>query len=207
MVNSQLGDIYPFPPLPPVSNTQPFTQRDGASFLQILENLKQFCITVQDEWIEFQKNQSDFNTSLEALWKSFVAQYLNDFANLEEELKDLIEQAGGAENLLIWSVYGNREPIEHAIALQYDANRIHALFVEDFEALHIAPKDFDALNIAPRVFDMHSTSKVNAVLGDITSSNITWLNPNSPELTPEQEQLAKVFLVRNPTAQTFSNGN
>lgn len=198
---------YPWPPFPRVSSSQPFTMRDGMSYLEILERIRRGLETIQDEWTEYLRKITKWGIDTETAWSRFQEQYKTDFAELRRELIDLIQEAGQTGNIIVWSpVYGRQVPLQKALDDIYDADRVHGLFAADFDSLNLSPAFFDALKVEPRKFDMHSVHLVNAVRGDITADDILWLNPEQPT-TPDEQHLARIFLRRNPTAGTFSNGN
>lgn len=198
---------YPWPPFPRVSSSQPFTMRDGMSYLEILERIRRGLETIQDEWVEYLRKVTKWGMDTETAWSRFQEQYKTDFAELRRELIDLIQEAGQTGNIIVWSpAYGRQVPLQKALDDIYDADRVHGLFAADFDSLNLSPAFFDALKVEPRKFDMHSVHLVNAVRGDISADDIIWLNPEQPT-SPDEQHLARIFLRRNPTAGTFSNGN
>ena len=198
---------YPWPPFPRVSSSQPFTMRDGMSYLEILEKLRHGLEIIQKEWERYLKQVTQWGMDTEKAWQKFQEQYHTDFENLRDELIQLIHDASQSDNVMVWSsAYGRMVPLQQALDDIYDADRVHGLFVMDFDSLNLTPAQFDALKVEPRMFDMHSVHLVNAVKGDITADDILWLNPQQPT-TPTEQQLAKIFLRLNPSANAFSNGN
>ena len=214
MVADNLGYVGPTSPMmgrplfPNVSTTQPYNFRNGVSMLQLIEQLSAAGKELASEWADWQLSAKEWGDGIDQAWADFETKYANDFTNLREQLVALIQQAANNDNILVWSpAYGNYVPLQRAIEDIYDADRYHGLFVKDFESLNLHPADFDALNVDPREFDLYSTGKINAIQGTINSGDIRWLNPNTPPMTPEQTELANIFVVRNPDAATFSNGN
>ena len=198
---------YPWPPFPRVSTSQPFTMRDGMSLLEILEKLRHGLKVIQKEWERYLEQVTKLVIDTETACQKFQEQYKTDFANLLDELINLVHAASADDNIMVWSsAYGRMVPLQQALDDIYDADRVHGLFVSDFDSLNLTPATFDALKVEPRMFDMHSVHLVNAVKGDITADDILWLNPQQPT-TPTEQQLAKIFLRRNPSANAFSNGN
>ena len=210
MVNNQMGDVMPWPVFPPVSGTQPYTMRDGMSVLQILEKLKCGFMGIQDQWSDYQTQAEGWSGNVEQLWNNFTKQYATDFANLHDELVALIKAAGDTDNIVVWSpAYGSQVNIQRALDDIYDADRIHGLFVSDFDNLALSPAVFDAIGVSPRMFDLFSTNKINTLAHTITASDIVWMNgvPDPTPEIPDIDFLKQYFLVKNPTASDFSNNN
>lgn len=214
MVADNLGYVGPTSPMlgrplfPNVSTTQPYNFRNGVSMLQLIEQLSQAGRELQDEWADYQLSAKEWADGLDDAWDQFQHQYAHDFQELRDELVQLIQQAASDGNILVWSpAYGNYVPLQNALNDIYDADRYHGLFPKDFDDLELSPAVFDSIGVSPRKFDLDSTGKTNSIQGMVSAEDITWLHPEQQEMTPSQQELAKVFLVRNPDATTFSNGN
>jgi hypothetical protein len=181
MVADNLGYVGPTSPMlgrplfPNVSTTQPYNFRNGVSMLQLIEQLSQAGRELQDEWADYQLSAKEWADGLDEAWEAFQQQYAHDFTNLHDQLIALIKQASSVDNLIVWSpAYGRMVDVQRALNDVYDADRIHGLFVSDFDKLQLSPAEFDALQVSPRIFDLMSTGKINVLKNTIGKDDIIW---------------------------------
>ena len=189
-----------------VGSTQPFNYRDT---LTLLDYVNQVVAHIQSVQSDVNGDMDIINGDVQTM-QDTLAGMLLDMANLRDELIDMIKQAAASDNIMVWSpAYGNQVDIQRALDDIYDADRIHGLFVSDFDNLALSPEVFDAIGVSPRMFDLFSTNKINTLAHTITANDIIWMD-GIPESTPEIpniELLKQYFLVKNPTASDFSNNN
>jgi hypothetical protein len=153
-----------------IGATQPFNYRDT---LTLLDYVNQVVAHIQSVQSDINDGVTVIDGDLQTM-QDTLAGMLLDMANLRDELISMIKQAAASDNIVVWSVYGQRVALQRALDDMYDADRTHGLFVSDFDSLELSPAQFDALGVNPRVFDLHSTNKVNTVSGDITRDDILW---------------------------------
>lgn len=141
----------------PVDAVVPFTYRDNATYLAILEGLKD-----KVEEIRLQINLVSDNNSggLNGLRDELFAA-LDAF---ESEITAMVEALNG-EATVIDPTTGNRiAPLSLALGHAYDNNRIYAYFAKQYDELNLTAADYDALAYSARFFDLVPTyPTLNAV--------------------------------------------
>lgn len=161
-VNALVPRAYPLVRIP---TSVPFTYRDGATTLQLIE-----CIRYNLDGL-----QSDFNTLVEqvnqsiadndAAIRQLADNLVSQMAILREELVRLIEQSQSTG--LAWSpVYGRRDALQTVLDGMYDNARNHALFWSDYDDMGLKASEYDALGLSAREYDVRATDVDNCVPGD-----------------------------------------
>lgn len=161
-VNALVPHTYPLVRIP---TSVPFTYRDGATTLQLIE-----CIRYNLDGL-----QSDFNTLVEQVNQSIrdndaaIRQLADNLASqmaiLREELVRLIEQSQSTG--LAWSpVYGRQDALQTVLDGMYDNARDHALFWSDYDDMGLEASKYDALGLSAREYDVRATDVDNCVPGD-----------------------------------------
>lgn len=161
-VNALVPRAYPLVRIP---TSVPFTYRDGATTLQLIE-----CIRCNLDDL-----QSEFNTLVEQVNQSIenndatvrqLADYLvSQTAVIREELVRLIEQSQSTG--LAWSpAYGRQDDLQTVLDGMYDNARNHALFWSDYDDMGLEASTYDGLELSAREYDLRATAVDNCVPGD-----------------------------------------
>ena len=148
-----------------IPTSVPFTYRDGATTLQLIEDIR--C--------NLDGLQSDFNTLVEQVNQSITnnnatVQQIADnlvkqMAILREELIQLIKQSQSTG--LSWSpAYGKQDALQTVLDGMYDNTRDHALFWADYDNMELEASIYDALGLTAREYDLRATAVDNCVPGD-----------------------------------------
>lgn len=160
-VNALIPRAYPLVRIP---TSVPFTYRDGATTLQLIE-----CIRCNLDGL-----QSDFNTLVEQVNQSIadsdatIRQLADNLAGqmaiLREELVRLIEQSQSTG--LAWSpAYGKQDALQSVLDGVYDNVRNHALFWSDYDDMELEASTYDGLGLSAREYDLRATAVDNCVPG------------------------------------------
>ena len=206
-VNALVPRTYPPVRIP---TSVPFTYRDGATTLQLIE-----CIRCNLDGL-----QSDFNTLVEQVNQSIadsdatVRQLADNLASqmavLREELVRLIGQSQSTG--LAWSpVYGRQDALQTVLDGMYDNARNHALFWSDYDDMGLEAFTYDALKLSAREYDLRATAVDNCVPGDFPGRSQFPYGKSIPESVPADVYLTRfdadaTYVQRNPTVSNFENG-
>lgn len=206
-VNALVPRAYPLVRIP---TSVPFTYRDGATTLQLIE-----CIRCNLDGL-----QSDFNTLVEQVNQSIagndatVRQLADNLASqmavLREELIRLIGQSQASG--LAWSpAYGRQDALQTVLDGMYDNTRNHALFWGDYDDMELEASTYDALELSAREYDLHATAVDNCVPGDFPGRSQFPYGKSIPEAEPADIYLTRydanaTYVQRNPTVSNFENG-
>lgn len=179
-VNALVPRAYPLVRIP---TSVPFTYRDGATTLQLIE-----CIRYNLDGL-----QSDFNTLVEQVNQSIadndatirqLADNLDSqMAILREELIRLIGQSQASG--MAWSpAYGRQDALQAVLDGMYDNTRNHALFWSDYDDMELEASTYDALELSAREYDLRATAVDNCVPGDFPGrSQFPYAAPGDTGLT------------------------
>ena len=205
-VNALVPRAYPLVRIP---TSVPFTYRDGATTLQLIE-----CIRCNLDGL-----QSDFNTLVEQVNQSIadnddtVRQLADSLAGqmavLREELVRLIGQSQSTG--LAWSpVYGRQDALQTVLDGMYDNTRNHALFWSDYDNMALEAFVYDALGLTARDYDLRATAVDNCVPGDFPGRSQFPYGRSIPEGKPADVYLTQdgadaKYVQRNPTVSNFEN--
>lgn len=206
-VNALVPRAYPLVRIP---TSVPFTYRDGATTLQLIE-----CIRYNLDGL-----QSDFNTLVEQVNQSIadndaairqLADNLDSqMAILREELIQLIGQSQASG--LAWSpAYGRQDALQVVLDGMYDNTRNHALFWSDYDGMELEASMYDALELSAREYDLRATAVDNCVPGDFPGRSQFPYGKSIPDSVPADVYLTKfdaesTYVQRNPTVSNFENG-
>ena len=206
-VNALVPHTYPPVRIP---TSVPFTYRDGATTLQLIE-----CIRYNLDGL-----QSDFNTLVEqvnqsiadsdATVRQLADNLVNQMAVLREELIRLIGQSQSTG--LAWSpVYGSQNALQMVLDGMYDNTRDHALFWSDYDDMGLEAFTYDALELSAREYDLRATAVDNCVPGDFPGRSQFPYGKSIPESVPADVYLTRfdadaTYVQRNPTVSNFENG-
>lgn len=179
-VNALVPRAYPLVRIP---TSVPFTYRDGATTLQLIE-----CIRYNLDGL-----QSDFNTLVEQVNRSIadndatIRQLADNLASqmaiLREELVRLIGQSQASG--LAWSpAYGNQDALQAVLDGMYDNTRDHALFWSDYDGMELDASTYDALELSAREYDLRATAVDNCVPGDFPGRSQFPYGKSIPESVP-----------------------
>lgn len=152
-------------PLVRIPTSVPFTYRDGATTLQLIE-----CIRCNLDGL-----QSDFNMLVEQVNRSIadsdatIRQLADNLTSqmgvLRGELIRLIEQSQSTG--LAWSpAYGKQDALQMVLDGMYDNARNHALFWSDYDGMELEASTYDGLGLSAREYDLRATAVDNCVPGD-----------------------------------------
>lgn len=131
----------------PIDAVVPFTYRDNATYLQILENLKD---KVEEIRIAINAESSNNAGGLNALREELFAA----LDVMRTELEAMIEALQG-EVTVLDPTTGNRiESLSVALSHVYDNNRIYAYFARQYDELNLTAAEYDALQYSARQFDL-----------------------------------------------------
>ena len=161
-VNALIPRAYPLVRIP---TSVPFTYRDVATTLQLIE-----CIRCNLDGL-----QSDFNTLVEQVNQSIadsdatIRQLADNLASqmaiLREELVRLIGQSQSTG--LAWSpAYGKQDALQTVLDGMYDNVRDHALFWSDYDDMGLEASTYDGLGLSAREYDLRATAVDNCMPGD-----------------------------------------
>lgn len=206
-VNALVPRAYPLVRIP---TSVPFTYRDGATTLQLIE-----CIRYNLDGL-----QSDFNTLVEQVNQSIadndatirqLADNLDSqMAILREELIRLIGQSQASG--LAWSpAYGRQDALQAVLDGMYDNTRNHALFWSDYDGMELEASTYDGLELSAREYDLRATAVDNCVPGDFPGRSQFPYGKSIPDSVPADVYLTKfdaesTYVRRNPTVSNFENG-
>jgi hypothetical protein len=206
-VNALIPRTYPSVRIP---TSVPFTYRDGATTLQLIE-----CIRYNLDGL-----QSDFNTLVEQVNQSIanndatVRQLADGLARqmaiLREELVRLIGQSQASG--LAWSpAYGSQDSLQTVLDGMYDNARNHALFWSDYDGMELEASTYDALELSAREYDLRATAVDNCLPGDFPGRSQFPYGKSIPEGEPADVYLTRhdaqaTYVQRNPTVSNFENG-
>ena len=205
-VNALIPRTYPLVRIP---TSVPFTYRDGATTLQLIESIR--C--------NLDGLQSDFNTLVEqvnqsiadsdATVRQLADNLVSQMAILREELVRLIEQSQSTG--LAWSpVYGKQDALQTVLDGMYDNTRNHALFWSDYDGMELEASTYDGLGLSAREFDLHATAVDNCVPGNFPGRSQFPYGKSIPEGEPTEVYLTKfdadaTYVQRHPTVSNFEN--
>jgi hypothetical protein len=205
-VNALIPRTYPLVRIP---TSVPFTYRDGATTLQLIESIR--C--------NLDGLQSDFNTLVEqvnqsiadsdATVRQLADNLVGQMAILREELVQLIEQSQSTG--LAWSpVYGKQDALQTVLDGMYDNTRNHALFWSDYDGMELEASTYDGLGLSAREFDLHATAVDNDVPGNFPGRSQFPYGKSIPEGEPTEVYLTKfdadaTYVQRHPTVSNFEN--
>lgn len=205
-VNAFIPSTYPLVRIP---TSVPFTYRDGATTLQLIE-----CIRCNLDSL-----QSDFNTLVEqvnqsiadsdATVRQLADNLVSQMAVLREELVRLIGQSQSTG--LAWSpVYGKQDALQTVLDGMYDNTRNHALFWSDYDGMKLEASTYDGLGLSAREFDLHATAVDNCVPGDFPGRSQFPYGKSIPEGEPTEVYLTRfdadaTYVQRHPTVSNFEN--
>ena len=206
-VNVLIPRAYPLVRIP---TSVPFTYRDGATTLQLIE-----CIRCNLDGL-----QSDFNTLVEqvnqsiadsdATVRQLADNLVSQMAILREELIRLIEQSQSTG--LAWSpVYGRQDALQTVLDGMYDNARNHALFWSDYDDMGLKASTYDGLGLSAREYDLRATAVDNCVPGDFPGRSQFPYGKSIPEGEPTDVCLTGLnadatCVRRDPTVSNFGNG-
>lgn len=205
-VNALIPRTYPLVRIP---TSVPFTYRDGATTLQLIESIR--C--------NLDGLQSDFNTLVEqvnqsiadsdATVRQLADNLVSQMAILREELVRLIGQSQSTG--LAWSpVYGKQDALQTVLDGMYDNTRNHALFWSDYDGMELKASTYDGLGLSAREFDLHATAVDNCVPGNFPGRSQFPYGKSIPEGEPTEVYLTKfdadaTYVQRHPTVSNFEN--
>lgn len=187
-VNALVPRTYPLVRIP---TSVPFTYRDGATTLQLIE-----CIRYNLDGL-----QSDFNTLVEqvnqsiadndATIRQLADNLVSQMAILREELIRLIGQSQASG--LAWSpAYGRQDALQTVLDGMYDNVRNHALFWSDYDDMGLEAFTYDALELSAREYDLRATAVDNCVPGDFPGRSQFPYGKSIPE-----SKAADIYLTRS----------
>lgn len=161
-VNTLVPRAYPLVRIP---TSVPFTYRDGATTLQLIECIRCNLDGLQSDFnmLVEQVNQSiaDSDATIRQLADNLVSQ----MAILREELVRLIEQSQSTG--LAWSpAYGKQDALQSVLDGMYDNARNHALFWSDYDDMELEASTYDGLGLSAREYDLRATAVDNCMPGD-----------------------------------------
>lgn len=205
-VNALVPRAYPLVRIP---TSVPFTYRDGATTLQLIE-----CIRCNLDGL-----QSDFNALVEqvnqsiadndATVRQLADNLVSQMAVLREELVRLIGQSQSTG--LAWSpVYGERNALQTVLDGMYDNARGHALFWSDYDDMGLEASTYDGLGLSAREYDLRATAVDNYVPGDFPGRSQFPYGRSIPEGEPTDVYLTRLdadaaYVRRRPTVSNFEN--
>lgn len=185
-INALTPRAYPPARIP---TSVPFTYRDGATALQLIECIRCNLDGLQSDFntLVEQVNQSitDNNATVQQIADSLVKQV----ALLREELIRLVKQSQPTG--VAWSpVYGKQDALQTVLDGMYDNTRNHALFWSDYDNMGLQAFLYDALELTARDYDLRATSVDNCVPGDFPGRSQFPYGKSIPE-----SKTAEVYLT------------
>lgn len=149
-----------------LSTVTPFTYRDGATYLELLELIKQavkelvgWSGEVKDELDAMEEHIKQIEIASANSIRLGLAEIRAENAKFRAEVLNLIAEAttsGSAFN----PTNGKVEPVSKVMVDVYDNVRVFAWFVDDIDAMDITVEDFEALDLSVEHFDLGATYPV-----------------------------------------------
>lgn len=205
-VNALVPRAYP---LARIATSVPFTYRDGATTLQLIE-----CIRCNLDGL-----QSDFNTMVEQVNQSIadndatIRRLADDLAAQMGVLRgELIRLIGQSQSTgLAWSpAYGRQDALQTVLDGMYDNARSHALFWSDYDDMELEASTYDALGLSAREYDLRATAVDNCLPGDFPGRSQFPYGKSVPEAEPADIYLTRfdaeaTYVQRHPTVSNFED--
>jgi hypothetical protein len=205
-VNALIPRTYPLVRIP---TSVPFTYRDGATTLQLIESIRCNLDGLQSDFNTLVKQVNQSIADSDATVRQLADNLVSQMAILREELVRLIEQSQSTG--LAWSpAYGKQDALQTVLDGMYDNTRNHALFWSDYDGMELEASTYDGLGLSAREFDLHATAVDNCVPGNFPGRSQFPYGKSIPEGEPTEVYLTKfdadaTYVQRHPTVSNFEN--
>ena len=154
----------------PLTNITPFTYRDGATYLQILERLRELVneVVVKTNEVIQTVNEAVAELAGTRQWveerlAAYTVEQDRKFDLLRQELIQLIEDSTAA-GVIVNPTNGLTEPVEKVVSDVFDNVRVHARFAVDMDIRDLTVAQLEAEGFTARHLDLSPLDDTNDAL-------------------------------------------